>query len=254
MIPLPHEWNSSRTASISQLIPIADILGLQRMSSLNFPDQLKIREPGKNLPSLPRSSTALLMRRKTSDNRALGNFVEGRSSFDQEANLDEHLRKIEVACATRRQSNQNLKSDRPLQHRPSIQSLGQCSTECLCAVLTCRSVGLQFRVIAAFIIKPLPRANILCTTNSQSTVTVPCNRKPPCIASVVLELEEARYNYRPWTKLRRGLHRFEWTPSQDTEDKSPFCIARQHLEPKRSACHSACARKREGRGKEKVLL
>ncbi len=122
MIPPPHEWNSSRTASMSQLIPVADICGLQRMSSLNFPDQLKIREPGKDSPSLPRASSALLMRRKTSDIRVPGAFVEAWSSSDQEANLDEHLRKIEVVYVTRRQSNQNLQSDRPLQHRLSIQS------------------------------------------------------------------------------------------------------------------------------------
>jgi hypothetical protein len=76
IIPPPHEWNSSRTASMSQLIPVADIRGLQRMPSLNFPDQLKIREPGKDLPSLPRASTAPPMRRKTSDIRVPGAFVE----------------------------------------------------------------------------------------------------------------------------------------------------------------------------------
>jgi hypothetical protein len=122
MIPPPHEWNLSRTASMSQLIPVADVPGLQRRSSMNFPDQLSIREPSKNLPPLPRASTAPLMRRKTSDIRVPGAFVEHKSSFDQEANLDEHLRKIEVAYVTRRQSNQNLQSDRPLRHRPSIQS------------------------------------------------------------------------------------------------------------------------------------
>ncbi|PMD21660.1 hypothetical protein NA56DRAFT_120049 [Hyaloscypha hepaticicola] len=62
IIPPPHEWNSSRTASMSQLIPIANIRGLYQMSSLNFADQLNIREPGKNLSSLPRASTAPLIR------------------------------------------------------------------------------------------------------------------------------------------------------------------------------------------------
>jgi hypothetical protein len=118
---------------------------------------------------------------------------------------------------------------------PRSRALGRYSTECLRAVLTCRSVGLQFRMIAAFITKPLRRVSNLCTTNSQSTATVPSNTKSPCIATAVLEVEEARYNYRPWTKLRRGLHRFEWIPSQDTEDKSPFCIAHRHLGPNRSA-------------------
>lgn len=122
MIPPPHEWNLSRTASMSQLIPVADVHVLQRRSSLNFPDQLSIGEPSKHLPPLPRASTAPLTRRKTSDIRVPGAFVEHQSSFDQEANLDEHLRKIEVAYVTRRQSNQNFQSDRPLRHRPSIQS------------------------------------------------------------------------------------------------------------------------------------
>jgi hypothetical protein len=107
---------------MSQLIPVADVHGLQRRSSMSFPDQLRIREPGKNPPPLPRAFTAPLTRRKTSDIRVPGAFVEHRLSFDQEANLDEHLRKIEVAYVTRRQSNQNVQSDRPLRHRPSIQS------------------------------------------------------------------------------------------------------------------------------------
>ena len=213
MIPPPHEWNSSRTASMSQLIPVADIHGWQRTSSLKLPDQLKIREPGKILPSLPRASTPPPTRRKTSDIRVPGAFVEGRLSFDQEANLDEHLRKIEVAHVTRRQSNKTPKAIVHCGIDPRSKALGRCSTECLCGVLPCRSVGLQFKVIAAFITKPLLRANILCTTHSQSIVTVPCNTKPPCTATAVLEVEEARYNYRPWMKLRSGLHRFGWTPS-----------------------------------------
>lgn len=107
---------------MSQLIPVADVHDPQRRSSVSFPDQLRIREPGKYRPPLPRAFTAPLTRRKTSDIRVPGAFVEHRSSFDQEANLDEHLRKIEVAYVTRRQSNQNIQSDRPLWHRPSIQS------------------------------------------------------------------------------------------------------------------------------------
>ena len=107
---------------MSQLIPVADVHGLQIRSSTSFPDQLRIREPGKNPPPLPRAFTAPLTRRKTSDIRVPEAFVEHWLSFDQEANLDEHLRKIEVAYVTRRQSNQNVQSDRPLRHRPSIQS------------------------------------------------------------------------------------------------------------------------------------
>lgn len=77
---------------------------------------------------VPRSATAPLVRRKTSDLRVPGAFVDHRQSFDQERNLDEHLRKIEVAFVTRRQSAMNLhhqlsvQSGRSLQHRPSIQS------------------------------------------------------------------------------------------------------------------------------------
>jgi len=128
MIPSPHEWNSSRTASISQLIPVADMYGLQRRPSVNFPEQLKIQKPGKGLLPVLRASTAPLVRRKTSDIKVPGAYVEYRSSFDQDRNLDEHLRKIEVAYVTRRRSTQNLQhessvqSDHPLQHKPSIQS------------------------------------------------------------------------------------------------------------------------------------
>ncbi len=109
------------------------------------------------------------------------------------------------------------------------RALGRCSTECLHGVLTFRSVGHQFRVIAALITKSLLGANILCTTISQSTETVPLNTKPPYIATAVLKVEESRYNYRPRMKLKSGLHRFEWTASQETEDKSPLSIARRHL-------------------------
>jgi hypothetical protein len=89
---------------------------------MNFSDDLRVRRPGKHLPPLPRASTAPQMRRRTSEIRLPGASVESRPSFDQEANIDEHLRKIEVAYVTRRQSTQNLQSDRPLRHRSSIQS------------------------------------------------------------------------------------------------------------------------------------
>lgn len=105
-IPPPHGWNSSRTSSISQLIPVADIQNLQRRPSFSTSETFVIRGPRKNLPPLPRSRPPLT-RRKTSDMKVPGAYVNDRASFDYEEKLDEHVRKIEVEYVTRSQSKRN---------------------------------------------------------------------------------------------------------------------------------------------------
>jgi hypothetical protein len=92
-----------------------------------FPEELTIRRPSKGLAPVPGASATPMVRRKTSDIRIPGAYIEQRYSFNQDRNLDEHLRKIEVAYVTRRQSTQNLRykisarSDRTLQHRTSTE-------------------------------------------------------------------------------------------------------------------------------------
>ncbi|PVH76528.1 hypothetical protein DL98DRAFT_574314 [Cadophora sp. DSE1049] len=115
-IPPPHGWNSSRTSSISQLVPVADIQSLHRRPSFSTSENFVIRGPRKNLPPLPRSRPPLT-RRKTSDMKVPGAYVNDRPSFDYEEKLDEYVRKIEVEYVTRSQSKRN-------QH-PSTFGIGQ---------------------------------------------------------------------------------------------------------------------------------
>lgn len=56
-IPPPHKWNHTRTASVSELLPVADFYGLQP-KSLAVPAPLRIRKP--------RSQCPLTVRRKVS--------------------------------------------------------------------------------------------------------------------------------------------------------------------------------------------
>ncbi|KAH7324038.1 hypothetical protein BKA65DRAFT_598540 [Rhexocercosporidium sp. MPI-PUGE-AT-0058] len=105
-IPPPHGWHSSRTSSISQLVPVADIQSLHRRPSFSTSENFVIRGPRKNLPPLPRSRPPL-SRRRTNDMKVPGAFVNDRPSFDYEEKLDEHVRKIEVEFVTRSQSKRN---------------------------------------------------------------------------------------------------------------------------------------------------
>jgi len=97
VIPPPHEWGLSRTTSLSQLLPVADIYTLQRRSS-NAPAPLRLQGPGKDLPSIPGSPT---IRRKSVARGVPGAYVD---SYHERV-LDDHLRKIEVNIH-RRQSQQ----------------------------------------------------------------------------------------------------------------------------------------------------
>lgn len=105
-IPPPHGWNSSRTSSISQLVPVADIQSIQRRPSFSTSENFVIRGPRKNLPPLPRSRPPLT-RRKTSDIKVPGAYANDRPSFDYEEKLEEYVRKIEVEYVSRSQSKRN---------------------------------------------------------------------------------------------------------------------------------------------------
>ncbi|KAE8447849.1 hypothetical protein EG329_010078 [Mollisiaceae sp. DMI_Dod_QoI] len=110
-----YEWIPSRTSSISALMPIADVHRLRR-TSMTFPDQMRLRGPSKTLPPLPRPMSPRPpsrgpIRRRTTDIKAPGAYIEHQQSFDIESTLDDHLRKIEVEYVTRRQSKGKLQSD-----------------------------------------------------------------------------------------------------------------------------------------------
>ncbi|CZT50791.1 uncharacterized protein RSE6_11843 [Rhynchosporium secalis] len=106
MIPPPHSWHSSRTSSISQLVPVRDMRTLYRQPSFSTSENFVIRGPRKNLPPLPRRKPPL-SRRRRSDQNFRSVFIGDRPKFDYEEKLDEHLRKIEVAYVTRSQSKRN---------------------------------------------------------------------------------------------------------------------------------------------------
>jgi hypothetical protein len=118
MIPAPHEWRQSRTASLSQLLPVADVYGLQRrVSSSSSP--LNIQRPSKDLPPIPHSPVkssgigihSPIIRRKTRDIRIPGAYID-RFSFEAERRLEEHMRMIEVGAVARRKS-QHTKGPKP---------------------------------------------------------------------------------------------------------------------------------------------
>jgi hypothetical protein len=118
-IPPPHEWNLSRTASISQLIPVADVHALQRRSSMMMPEQLSVRRPNKNLPMIPRkptpsrSSSVSIIRRKTSEIKVPGAFIEN-ATLDLESTLEGHARVIEVQAFLRTQSQREQQPGAPV--------------------------------------------------------------------------------------------------------------------------------------------
>jgi hypothetical protein len=67
----PHEWRLSRTASMSQLPPVADIYALQRQGS-NIPHPMRLREPSKYLPPILGSPA---IRRKSVKRHIPGSYV-----------------------------------------------------------------------------------------------------------------------------------------------------------------------------------
>jgi hypothetical protein len=121
MIPAPHEWRQSRTASLSQLLPVVDVYGLQRRVSTSS-SPLNIQR-SKDLPRIPHSPVkssgigihSPIIRRKTRDIRIPGAYID-RFSFEAERRLEEHMRMIEVEAVARRKS-QNTKGP---EHPPGL--------------------------------------------------------------------------------------------------------------------------------------
>jgi len=104
MIPPPHGWSASKTSSISQLVPVADVYSLRRQPSFSPSGDFVVRGPRKSLPPLPRIQPPL-KRRRSNDIKIPGAYVEDRTRSIQEEILDEHIRKIEVEYVTHYRAN-----------------------------------------------------------------------------------------------------------------------------------------------------
>lgn len=90
-IPPPHEWNQSRTASLAQLLPIAEVRGLQRRpSAVSGP--LVIRRPNK----LSETDKGAPVRRNMTDVKVPGAYTNYRLSLNDERRLEDHAKKIEA--------------------------------------------------------------------------------------------------------------------------------------------------------------
>jgi hypothetical protein len=118
-IPPPHERNLSRTASMSQLIPMADVHALQRRPSMMMPEEMSVRRPNKDLPMIPRkptpsrSSSVSIIRRKTSEIKVPGAFIDN-ATLELESTLEEHTRVIEVEAFLRTQSRREQQPGAPV--------------------------------------------------------------------------------------------------------------------------------------------
>jgi hypothetical protein len=98
----PHEWRSSRTASLSELVPFADIHELRRRSSC-CSSTVRQGESWKELSPIPKSPPARQTSlRRRSLRRASASRTIPRSYISYEKELDEHLRKIEISVARSR--------------------------------------------------------------------------------------------------------------------------------------------------------
>ncbi|CAG8979431.1 hypothetical protein HYALB_00013439 [Hymenoscyphus albidus] len=130
-IPPPHEWNASRTASMTQLLPIADIDNLRRRSSISA-NPCMIRRPSQALPPLThqrtrRNSQPIRMntqpiRRRTIDCKVPGAYrfslepEKYRISIEPEIQLSEHVRTIE-ACKVPGEYKRSIEQERQLSDR-----------------------------------------------------------------------------------------------------------------------------------------
>jgi len=109
---------------MSQLIPMADVHALQRRSSMMMPEQLSIRRPNKDLPMIPRkptpsrSSSVSILRRKTSEIKVPGAFIDN-ATLELENTLEGHTRVIEVQAFLRTQSRREQQPGAPVR-QPSI--------------------------------------------------------------------------------------------------------------------------------------
>ncbi|KAH8592824.1 hypothetical protein B0O99DRAFT_689374 [Bisporella sp. PMI_857] len=94
-IPPPHQWRLSRTASMSQLVSVADVHTLQRRAS-NVELPVRFRRTSKELPPIPGAQMSKSRRNTTgSSKRVPQAYVY--SYHEQE--LEDHIRKIEASIA-----------------------------------------------------------------------------------------------------------------------------------------------------------
>ncbi|CAG8956375.1 hypothetical protein HYFRA_00003757 [Hymenoscyphus fraxineus] len=130
-IPPPHEWHASRTASMTQLLPIADIDSLRRRSSISA-NPCMIRRPSQALPPLThqrmrRNSQPIRMntqpiRRRTIDCKVPGAYrfslepEKYRISIEPEIQLSEHVRTIE-ACKVPGEYKRSIEQERQISDR-----------------------------------------------------------------------------------------------------------------------------------------
>ncbi|KAF4612828.1 hypothetical protein G7Y89_g15545 [Cudoniella acicularis] len=115
-ISAPHEWRLSRTASLNQLLPVADIQYLQRQASFSASHQYMVRRPSATLPPLlahHRRRTPPVVKRRSSEIRIPGPYLDYRLSMDAERNLEEHARTIEAISISRSESGRELKPRPP---------------------------------------------------------------------------------------------------------------------------------------------
>jgi hypothetical protein len=103
---------------------MADVHALQRRSSMMMPEQLSVRRPNKDLPMIPRkptpsrSSSVSIIRRKTSEIKVPGAFIDN-ATLDLENTLEEHTRVIEVQAFLRTQSRREQQPGVPVR-QPSV--------------------------------------------------------------------------------------------------------------------------------------
>jgi hypothetical protein len=115
---------------MSQLIPMVDVHGLQRRSSMMMPEQLSVRRPNKDLPMIPRkptpsrSSSVSIIRRKTSEIKVPGAFIDN-ATLELESTLEEHTRVIEVQAFLRTQSRREQQPSTGAARQVPIQTVSQ---------------------------------------------------------------------------------------------------------------------------------
>ena len=102
IIPPPHEWNNSRTASILQLIPVTDIHALPRRSS-TMERPVHFQGPGKELPPIPGSPPRRMRRNTVGSSKRI--TQQDLNSY-HERELEDHLRKIETSIVRNRSQHQ----------------------------------------------------------------------------------------------------------------------------------------------------
>ena len=102
IIPPPHEWNHSRTASISQLLPVADNNNLQRRFS-NMERPARREDQRKELPPIPGSPPHRMRRNIVGSSRRM---PRNNLNSYHERELEDHLRKIETSIARSRSQRQ----------------------------------------------------------------------------------------------------------------------------------------------------